>query len=314
MAIPDMVFLDTGTLGNTSFKPLEEIGTLRIFKNTSFQERIQNIGNSPIVITNKVNIDKEVMDGCPNLRLICITATGINNIDTIYAMQKGIQVKNVAGYSTYSVAQATFAMLFKLIHQLDFYDNHVKSLEYSRSPFFTNLEKGFFELKDKIHGIIGMGEIGRQVAKIAEAFGANVIYYSTSGKNLKQDYPRVGLDELLSKSDIVSIHAPLNEQTYNLVPMDKLKLMKQSAILVNVGRGGIVNEADLATAIDGGMIGGACIDVFENEPIEEENPLMQLSCKDKVVYTPHNAWGSAEARKSLIQKTANNIREFLNSI
>lgn len=311
MATPDMVFLDVGTLGDTNLTPLEEIGTLRVFENTLPDERVKNIGDSPVVITNKVNIDKEVMDGCPNLRLICITATGINNIDTTYASQKGIPVKNVAGYSTYSVAQATFAMLFKLIHQLDFYDNFVKSLEYSRGPYFTNLEKGFFELKDKTYGIIGMGEIGRQVAKIAGAFGAKVIYYSTSGKNLKQNYTRVNLEELLAKSDIVSIHAPLNQQTYNLIPLDMLKLMKKSAILVNVGRGGIVNESDLASAIDNGIIGGACIDVFENEPVEEDNPLMQLSRKDKVVYTPHNAWGSAEAREILIQKTANNIREFL---
>jgi glycerate dehydrogenase len=251
------------------------------------------------------------MDAAPNLKLICVTATGVNNIDTAYAGQKGIAVKNVAGYSTESVVQSTFASLLALLHNIPYFDYYVKSGAYSTSPMFTHFGHTFRELTGKPFGIIGMGAIGKRVAGVAGAFGANVSYYSTSGQNTCPGYTRLGLPELLRQSDVVSIHAPLNEKTKNLIDYAALQTMKPTALLVNMGRGGIVNETDLAKALDNGLIGGAAIDVYEQEPLPDDHPYLCVKNRQRLILTPHVAWSSTEARTRLIQLTAKNIETFI---
>jgi len=307
----NIVFLDTATLGDVdNLKQIEDIGDYTAFENTRTEERIERIGKNNVVITNKVLIDKDVMDACPDLKLICIAATGMNNIDLAHAEKKGIVVKNVAGYSTESVAQSAFSMLFSLIHQTTYYDNYVKSGEYAKSPIFTHYGPSFWELKGKKFGIIGLGTIGKRVAEIARAFGSEVIYYSTSGKNLESVYNHVELETLLSQSDVVSIHCPLNDKTNNLLDAAKLNLMKPSAYLMNLGRGGIVNEKDLAIAIDERRIAGAAVDVLTKEPVEESSPLLKVKLKNNILITPHIAWASKESRSLLVAKLCENIKRY----
>ena len=307
-----IVFLDAKTVGNDiSLDIFKQFGEFTAYQTTKREEVINRVKNAEIVITNKVIIDKYVIDNAPELKLICVAATGYNNIDVEYSKEKCIAITNVAGYSTESVVQHTFALLFYILEHLKYYDEYVKSGEYAKSDIFTHLDKPFWEINGKIWGIIGLGTIGRRVAKVAESFGANVIYTSTSGIDRKEDYPKVELDELLKISDIVSIHAPLNDKTRNLITYRKLKLMKSNAILLNLGRGGIVNETDLARALDENLIGGAGLDVLEKEPINADNPLLKIKNKDKLFITPHIAWTSVEARKKLINEIAENIKSFL---
>jgi glycerate dehydrogenase len=243
--------------------------------------------------------------------MIAIAATGMNNVDMEAAEKFGVVVKNVAGYATHSVAQSTFAMLFRLMQDLDYYDVFIKNGDYAESEIFTNTDITFHELRGKRFGIIGLGTIGQRVAEIAEVFGAEVVYFSTSGKNTDQPYKRMDLDELLETSDVVSIHAPLNENTDNLIDYNQIKKMKDSAILINTGRGRIVNEAGLAKAIDEERIAGAALDVFENEPMKKKNPLLQVKNSERLLLTPHITWSSVEARTELIDGVYNNIWEFL---
>lgn len=304
--------LDAATLGeDIDVSIFGDFGYLEVYHTTSREQVVGRVKDKHIVITNKVVIDRDVIDNAPDLKLICVAATGYNNIDIEYAKQKGVAVTNVAGYSTDSVVQHTFAMLFYLLENLRYYDDYVKSGEYARSPIFTHLDRPFYEIKGKTWGIIGLGTIGRAVARVAKAFGCNVIYYSTSGQNTDQEFERKDLDILLSASDIVSIHAPLNPKTKNLITYEKLKLMKKEAILLNLGRGGIVNEADLARALDEDLIRAAGLDVLEKEPVESDNPLLKIKNKEKLLITPHIAWTSVEARQKLISEIYQNIKAFL---
>lgn len=293
-------------------EPILTLGNTRTFKYTNTNERLKNIGNADVIVTNKVIIDREIIDNSPNLKLICLTATGMNNVDLPYAKEKGVEVRNVAGYSTHSVAQHTFAMLFHLISKLSYYDAYVKSGTYSQSNIFSHIGPTFNELHNKTWGIIGLGTIGRKVAEIAQAFGCKLVYFSTSGKNDTKEYKRVSLEELLTQSDIVSIHAPLYEKTENLIGKNELALMKPSAYIINVARGKIINENDLAKALNSNTIKGACLDVLENEPIHTNSPLLSLEKPDKLLITPHTAWTSEEARKKLINLTAQNIVDYYN--
>ncbi|HIQ24442.1 MAG TPA: D-2-hydroxyacid dehydrogenase [Persephonella sp.] len=307
-----LVILDAKTLGNDiDLSGFSQFGEVEIFQTTKPEETLERVKDKDIVITNKVIIDKNIIDNAPNLKLICVAATGVNNIDIKYAKQRGIQVRNVAGYSTESVVQHTFAMLFYLLENLRYYDDYVKSGEYAKSDIFTHLGKPFWEVRGKTWGIIGLGTIGRKVADVASSFGANIIYYSTSGVERKEKYPRVSLEELLKTSDIVSIHAPLNEKTKGLIGYEQIKLMKPTAYLLNLGRGGIVIEEDLAKALDESLIAGAGLDVLEKEPIAEDNPLLKIKNKEKLFITPHIAWTSIEARKTLINEIIENIKAFL---
>lgn len=307
-----LVILDAETLGSTvDINRFSEFGELRIFQQTTKNERLAHIGDAQIVITNKVLIDKEIIDACPQLQLLCLTATGMNNVDLEYAHNKGIVVKNVAGYSTNSVAQHTFALLLSLMHQIEYYNNFVQSKQYSQQELFTHVAHGFPELYGKTWGIIGLGAIGKTVAQIAQSFGCKLCYYSTSGKNSVSDYEQKSLSDLLASSDIVSIHAPLNEQTLGLIGANELQTMKSTAYLINVGRGGIINETDLVNALRNNEIAGACLDVMQQEPLPEKSPLLSNDLRSKLLITPHIAWISNEALETLMSAVYEHVKDFV---
>lgn len=307
----NIVFLDKKTIGNvTNFNLLHKLGNVEVFDHTKPDEVIGRATGMDVIITNKVVINKDIIDALPQLRLICVAATGINNVDLEYAKQKGIEVKNVVAYSTDSVAQATFSMLLYILNRANYYDAYVKSGAYTRSEIFTHHGPAFWELAGKRFGIIGLGNIGRRVAKIAEGFGMEVVFYSTTGRNNNINYKRFDLNTLLKTSDVISIHAPLTDTTRNLITYEKLKLMRPCAIILNTGRGGIINEADLARALNENLIAAAGIDVFTREPLDPQSPLLKIYDKDKIVLTPHIAWASMEARARLVEKIAKNIEAF----
>ncbi len=307
-----IVFLDQETIGKVdNLKLLSKLGTLEVFESTEPDQVVERCKGKEIVIVNKVQMTEAIMKQLPDLKLICVAATGINNVDLNYTGNNGIEVKNVAGYSTDSVAQLTFTMLLYLVNKPYYYDSYVKSGAYSRSGSFTHHNQPFWELKGKRMGIIGLGTIGRQVARIAESFGMEVIFYSTTGRNNHISYKRFELDDLLKSSDVVSIHAPLNAQTRDLITYEKMKLMRPCAILLNLGRGGIINEKDLARALNENLIGAAGIDVMEQEPINADNPMLKLYDKEKILITPHMAWASKESRELLLEKIARNIEIYL---
>lgn len=307
-----IVFLDAGTLGDDiDLSAFRAFGEFKTFDTTKTTERIAHIADAKIVLTNKVVIDQEVMDACENLELICITATGTNNVDLAYAKTKGIEVKNVAGYSTASVAQTTIMLVLDLIGKSAYYSDFVKKGGWVKASSFTHIEKPFWEIKGKRWGIIGLGTIGKEVAKIATAFGAEVTYYSTSGANNDAMYERLPLEAMLRTCDIITIHAPLNAQTKNLIDANALAMMKEGSVLVNVGRGGIVDEAALAKIIDEKEV-YIGLDVLEIEPMQEHHPLLRVQHQERLIITPHVAWASVEARKKLMALVAENIRTFLN--
>lgn len=305
-----IVVLDSKTLGNVNFDKLKEFGEVVLYEKTKAEEIEERVKDASIILTNKVVLNKDNLKNAEKLEIICETATGFNNIDIEYAKSKNIAVTNVAGYSTPTVAQHTFATLLHLYDKIGYYDEFVKSGEYSKSGMFTNLDKPFNDIEGKKWGIVGLGNIGKKVAKIAEAFGAEIVYYSTSGKNNNSNYKRVELDELLSESDIISIHSPLNSNTQGLFNYDNLKKMKKSSVLINMGRGPIVVEKDLAKALDENIIAGAGLDVFSVEPIPEDSPLLKIKNKEKIVMTPHIAWASIEARERLFNDLIENIKAF----
>lgn len=305
-----IVILDGKTLGDINLEKLKEIGEVKYYDTTDSSEVKDRVREANIVLTNKVVLNRENLSEASNLEFIAEVATGFNNIDIEYAKEKGIGVANVAGYSTNAVVQHTFALALSLLDEVSYYDNYVKSGEYSKSGLFTCLDRPYYEIDGKTWGIIGLGNIGKKVAKIAEAFGAKVVYYSTTGSNSNNEFSRVSFDELLSKSDIISIHAPLSKNTIGLINYEALCKMKSSAILVNMGRGPIVVEEDLARAIDEDKIRGAALDVFEVEPIKIDSALLTMKNKDRVILSPHIAWASVEARKRLFNEVVENIIAF----
>ncbi|MFH0755687.1 MAG: D-2-hydroxyacid dehydrogenase [Bacteroidota bacterium] len=306
-----IVFLDAETIGKVNnMKLLSKRGVLEVHGTTNPDQVVNRCIGKEIVIVNKVRLTAEIMKQLPDLKLICVAATGINNVDLNYTGSHGIEVKNVTGYSTDSVAQLTFTMLLYLVNKPSYYDSYVKSGAYARSDSFTHHSEPFWELKGKRMGIIGLGTIGRQVARIAESFGMEVVFYSTSGRNNHISYKRFDLDDLLKSSDVVSIHAPLNNQTIDLITYNRIKLMRPCAILLNLGRGGIINEKDLARALNDNLIAAAGIDVLEHEPITPDNPLLKLYDKEKILITPHMAWASKESRELLVEKIARNIETY----
>ena len=305
-----IVVLDGKTLGNVDYIKLNEFGQVVYYDLTLKEEVAERVKNANIVLTNKVVLNRENLKDATQLELICETATGYNNIDIEYAKEKNIAVTNVTGYSTTTVAQHTFAMLLHLYDNISYFDNYIKSGEYSKSSMFTNLEMPYKDLCGKVWGIIGLGSIGKRVAKIAQAFGARVVYYSTSGKNSDSDYARVEFESLLKQCDIISIHAPLNEKTEGLINYEVFTKMKKDAILINVARGPIIVDEDLARAIDEEIIGGAALDVFKVEPIPAENPLLNIKNKERLVLTPHIGWASEESRNRLFTDLLENISAY----
>ena len=304
-----IVLLDALTFGDTDLSEFYKLGEVEVYQTTLAKDTQKRITNATVIVTNKVVITKELMQGAKDLKLICVAATGVNNIDIDGAKELGIGVKNVVGYSTDSVVQHTFSMLFYLIGHSKYYDESVKSKSYSKGAIFTDVSMPFFEIKGKKWGVIGLGEIGRGVAKVAECFGSEILYYSTSGKNRNTQYKRVSLDELLKSCDIISIHAPLNEQTKNLLDYEKLFKCKDGAVVMNLGRGGIINENAVARLVDEKNISFA-LDVFEKEPLDENSPLLSVKNSHKLYLTPHIAWTSIEAREKLISSVIENIKSL----
>lgn len=307
-----IVFLDRKTIGeDIDLTKFHAFGDLVEYDFSTSQEIPARIEDADIVITNKCNMNEETLAGAKNLKLICVTATGTNNLDKEYLEKRKIVWRNVAGYSTETVAQHTFALLFYLYENLAYYDAYVKEEKYVNDKMFTHFSKTFHQLAGKTWGIIGLGAIGKRVAEIASVFGCKVQYFYTSGRNHDSQYQEVDLQTLLKTSDIVSIHAPLTDDTLHLIGEKELSQMKESAILINVGRGPIIVEKDLADALDRGIIAAAGIDVLDTEPMSEDNPLRHIKDSTKLLITPHIAWASVEARVRLMDIIYGQIKEFL---
>lgn len=309
----NIVILDSLTLGeDIDLKQFEKIGKLSVYRTSTKEEAAKRLKDADVAIVNKVPMNEETLKEADSLKMIALTATGYNNVDFDYTRAHNITVANVSGYSTQSVVQHTFALLFYVMEKLSYYDEYVKSGEYVKSPIFCNFDRIFMELDGKTWGIVGLGEIGRGVAKIAEAFGAKVIYYSTSGKNSNPDYERVEFDELLTRSDIISVHAPLTKATEGLFDYAAFSKCKRNCIFINVGRGPIVDEEGLARALEENLIEGAALDVICKEPMSGDNPLLRIKDSNKLIITPHIAWATYEARSRLVDEVYKNITAFIN--
>lgn len=306
-----IVFLDVKTIGeDIDLSCFDALGEVVKYPFSTPEEALERTKDADVIVLNKVEINEKSIGNAEQLKLVCVTATGTNNLDKEYLAKRGIEWRNVAGYSTESVAQHTFALLFFLLEKLSYYDAYVKSEKYIGDVTFTHFANVFHELSGKTWGIIGLGSIGRRIAELAKLFGCNVIYYSTSGKNNNADYKRVDFDELLKTSDIVSIHAPLDENTRGIMNKEAFLKMKKNAILLNLGRGPIIVEQDLADALNQEMIAAAGLDVLSVEPMAEDNPLREIKDSDRLIITPHIAWASVEARTRLMQIICNQIKEF----
>ena len=304
-----IVFLDEYSICGRDLSSIKKFGDYIGYETTSPEQVLERCADAEIVISNKVVLDAAIIAALPKLRLICVAATGMNNIDLNAAAEHGVEVRNAVGYSTYSVAETTLCSALSLLREVTYYDNYFKSGEYSKSERIFNFDRPTAQLRGKRWGIIGMGNIGREVARLAEAFGCEVAYYSTSGVERDEVYNKLSLSELLNSSDIISIHCPLNERTHNLIGAEELAMMKNSAILINVARGGIVDEAALAEALNNGNLRGAALDVFTSEPLRE-SPLYNLKDPYRLLASPHNAWSSVEAIDRLIACIAGNIQNY----
>lgn len=308
--MPKIVMLERENVGDDlDLSMFDELGELTVYARTLPEEIPERIRDAEIVILNKMPMNEATLKDAKNLRLLCVTATGTDNVDIPYCESRGIQVKNVKGYSTASVVQHTFAMFFYLYEKLPYYDKYVKDGLYTECPIFTHFAEVFHELEGKVWGIVGLGEIGKKVASVASAFGCKVIYYSTSGKNNCPEYQQVSFEELLQTADVISIHAPLNDVTRNLFTYESFRKMKPEAYLVNVGRGPIVNTEDLYRALEENLIAGAALDVLEKEPMDPANPLLKIKDSKKLLITPHIAWATREARQRLMEGVYRNIKE-----
>lgn len=306
-----IVFLDAKTIGeDIDLSGYEKLGEVVKYDFSTPEEARERTKDADVIILNKVVINEASIGEADHLKLVCVTATGTNNLDKEYLDKRGVAWRNVAGYSTETVAQHTFAMLFYLLEHLNYYDQYVKTEHYVNDTMFTHFAEVFHELNGMTWGVIGLGAIGRRVADIAKMFGCRVVYYSTSGKNNQPGYERVTFDTLLRESDIVSVHAPLDENTKDLMNKEAFDKMKSSAIFLNLGRGPIVVEKDLADALEQGSIAAAGLDVLCVEPMQEENPLRQIKDSNRLIITPHIAWASVEARTRLMQIIEGQIREF----
>ncbi len=307
----NIVFLDRKSIGDDlDLSAFDKLGNVVMYDFSTPAEARERTKDADIIVLNKTPINEQTVGLADHLKLVCVTATGTNNLDKDYLDRRGIQWRNVAGYSTESVAQHTFALLLYVWEHLRYYDEYVKSGSYADDKLFTHFAQNFRELAGKTWGIIGLGTIGRRVAQIAEAFGCKVQYYSTSGRNHTDDYKEVSFGEFLATSDIVSIHAPLNAQTEGLMDAAAFKQMKKTAVLINVGRGPIIVEKDLAEALRDGEIAGAGLDVLSVEPMSKESPFCGLK-DSRLFITPHIAWASVEARTRLMDIIADQIREFI---
>ena len=307
-----IIVLDQITIGNDlNYSELSKYGEVILNSNCNTEEMLDFVKDADVLVGNKIKFNEQTLRTAEHLKLICVTGTGYNNVDIAYAKKHEIGVCNIPAYSIDSVTQHTFALLFQYMEKINEYDQCVRERSYIGKDVFGLVSTHFFELRNKVWGIIGLGNIGKRVAEIASCFGCKVIYYSTSGKNNNSTYQQVSLDTLLAESDIISIHAPMNDTTRNLLTFAEFQKMKKTACILNVGRGGIANEEDLVRAVEEDIIAGACIDVFEEEPIKENSPYLTEKVKSNIVLTPHIAWGAVESRQRAIDVTAANIHAFI---
>ena len=307
-----LVFLDRKTIGDDiDLSMFQDFGEVVEYNFSTEEEFLDRAADADILLINKIHINEKTIKNAKKLKLVCVTATGTNNLDKDYLASRGIQWRNVAGYSTESVAQHTFSMLFYLLEHMSYYDEYTKNGHYINDTMFTHFDKVFPQISGKTWGIIGLGAIGRRVADIAKCFGANVIYYSASGAPKQEGYNQVDFDTLLTNSDIISIHAPLNEYTENLISYEALSKMKKSSILLNLGRGPIIDEAALTEALNNNQIKAAGLDVLSIEPMNPQCPLLNVKDKSKLLITPHIGWASVEARTNLMNIIYGQIKEYL---
>ncbi len=307
-----IVFLDRKTLGeDINLSGFDRFGEVVMYDFTAPDEMPERVRDADILILNKAQINEQTCGGAEHLQLVCVTATGTNNLDKDFLDRKGIAWRNVAGYSTESVVQHTFAMFFYLLEHLPYYDRYVKSGAYINDNTFTHFERHFHELNGMRWGIIGLGAIGNRVGEIARCFGCKVQYYSTSGKNHITKFSEVDFDTLLATSDIISIHAPLNKKTKSLMNREAFRKMKPSSILINVGRGPIVVESDLRDALNAGELAAAGLDVLDREPMAADNPLREVRDPENLLITPHIAWATVEARRRLMKIIEKQVEEFV---
>jgi len=304
-----IVFLDAISMGDASLAEIAALGEFVCYPSSTPEEARARIQDADVVILNKVVVNQAFLDAAPRLKLVCEAGTGINNIDVPLCEARGVAVRNVASYSTDSVAQTAWMHILNLAGRAFHYQSFVTSGAYSRNPVHVDYAHPFTELSGKTLGIVGMGAIGQKVADIGKAFGMEVIYYSTSGTGHCKDYPCVDLPALLARADVVSIHAPYNARTAGLIGYEQLRQMKPTAFLVNTGRGGIAVEEDLARALDEGCIAGAALDVYVREPLPQDSPLLHLQHPERLLLSPHIAWYSHEARARLAHEMAENIRK-----
>lgn len=305
-----IVFLDEYTLGVANLDPIRSLGDYVGYSSTRPEEVIERAEGAEVLIVNKVVIGAKEMDALPSLRLICVAATGVNNIDLEAATARNILVRNAVGYSTHTVAEATFGSVLALLRQNTYYDRYVKSGAYSASGEWVNFDRPTHRLWGKNWGVIGMGNIGRRVASLASAFGCNVAYASTSGTNRTEEWERKELGDLLAWADVVSVHCPLTPATKGLIDTEQIALMKPSAVIVNVARGGIVVEEAVARALDNGRLAGAAFDVYPSEPMPATSPLLHTADSDKLLLSPHNAWSAVESIEGLVECIATNITNY----
>ena len=306
-----IVMLDRNSIGfDIDVDLFAKLGDFTYHNTADVETSKTLIKDADVVIFNKTKMNEEILAGAPNVKLLCVTATGFDNIDLEYAKKRGIAACNIKDYSTPAVVQHTFALALSVLEKIRYYDDYVKSGAYSEQLGFSHFEKTYFELQGKTWGIIGLGNIGRGVAKVAEAFGCKVIFYSASGSNTTTDYERVDFDTLCAQADILSLHCPLSDKTRGIMNLDAFRKMKETAVLVNVARGPVVNEEDLYIALTEGLIAGAGLDVLSKEPMDKNNPLGKIKDSEKLIITPHMAWASVEARTRCMEEVYRNIEAF----
>lgn len=304
--------LERDSLGlDVDMSEIEKLGEVSVYGATTVENAGEHIGDADIIIANKLPLNESTLKDAVNLKFVAQTATGTNNVDFHYTNANGISVANVPSYSTDSVAQHTFAMLFYLVEKLRYFDDYVKNGTYSKSNCFSCVDMIYPEIAGKTWGIIGMGAIGRKVAQIATAFGCRVICYSASGKTYETPYEQVSFDALLSEADILTVHAPLNEYTRGMMNYEAFSKMKRSAYFINVGRGPIVVEEDLVKTLEEGLIRAAGLDVLCVEPLPITSPLLKIQDSQKLLITPHTAWATSEARQRCVDEVTENIKAFL---
>ncbi len=307
-----IVVLERNSVGlDVSVDEIRTLGETVMYPNTTAADVKEKVTDAEIIVANKAPLNEETLKDAPDVKLICEFATGYDNVDLAYCKSRGIKVANVVNYSTDAVAQHTFALCFYVLEKLRHYDEYVKSGAYGAQDRFSNFDIPFTELAGKTWGIVGMGNIGRKTAAIARAFGCRVIFYSASGNSTCTEYERVDFDTLLKEADFLSLHCPLSDRTRNLIDRKALKKMKESAILINVARGPVVNDEDLYEALTKGYIAGAGLDVTGTEPMKDSNPLSRIKDSNKLIITPHLAWASCEARGRCVSETCKNIEAFL---